>query len=358
MSSLSLCAVGDISLNGIYHRRKPGQAAPWSTVEELYRPADLRLGNLESPLTSQPRCSSTKFALRSAADAGALLVGTEFDLLNVANNHAMDFGPAGLLETLEQLDRLGRLHVGGGDCLEAARRPCFTTRGDQRLGLVSFCDVFQTSPLYAGPNSPGVSPLDDSACELVGQLQGEADWLIVQLHWGTEMSRLPSPEQRQMARRLVDAGADLIIGHHPHVLQPLEIIDQVPVWYSLGNFSFSSEMWRGQKPCGERFVGDYHLHPLARIGGVAVNVLDRNQPPASRLTCTTLRPDGRIVNADAETHAEWVTLCDQMQASDYDDHWEQEQERAVERRQWQTRPSSLGRKIRMRAFQFGLAGPA
>lgn len=355
MSRLSIAAVGDLSFSGLYRRPHFANGLPWKELNCPWNQMDLRIGNLESPITNLPRVSSSKFVLRGTDTALSILGRSQFDLLNLANNHAMDFGGDGLLQTIDHLDRLGIQHVGGGQNLAAARRPKILTLRNMRIGFLAFCKVEQISRLYACTEGPGVAEIDKDSLDCVRELQQDVDWLIVQLHWGTEMSRLPSPEQRETARQFLAAGADAVVGHHPHVLQPMEIVDGKPIWYSLGNFTFSSEFWRGEKPDGQRFVGEYRVHPLARQSGVALMELTKSGDGDCRLLHTKIEADGRVVDDSWEsTRLEWERLNEILASDAYQSEWQREQEQAQTRRRWQTQGKSFLRRLRLKAYQFGL----
>jgi poly-gamma-glutamate capsule biosynthesis protein CapA/YwtB (metallophosphatase superfamily) len=193
-------------------------------------------------------------------------------------------------------------------------------------------------------------------CErAVRELRPRVDWLVVQLHWGTELCQLPSPAQRRRARRLVEAGADLILGHHPHVLQPMEMIDGVPVFYSLGNFLFSDMYWRGKGPQGQPFASRYRLHPLSRLTGWAEVVLTRGGPTTARLHPARLGRDLAVVPEDtAERRRQWEGLCRSLARPDYESAYEAEELLAVARLRWQDAWQSLPRRLELLLFRCGL----
>ena len=348
--------MGDISLNGVYRQRSFTDVIPWSNVPSFWQDCDLRIGNLESPITLAPRFADSKFALRANDNALPILSKSNFDLLGLSNNHAMDFGWSGLNDTINALDSIGVPHVGAGANIVSASSPKIIEVNDSTVAVVAFCDVEQTSPLYATDDQPGVTPLDESSLELVHSLEAKADWVIVQLHWGNEMSQMPAPSQRELARKFVSAGASVIVGHHPHVLQPMEIIDDVPVYYSLGNFAFSNEFWRGQNASGESFVDEYTIHPLAQQSGVASLQLSKSSPPVCHFTPTEFRSDG-VISEQPNLHAEWDALCSAMDVEHlphYEAKWKEEDALAVARRAFQYESRSLQKRLRLKAFQFGL----
>lgn len=354
--SLSIVAVGDISLNGQYRSFRFDRETPWNSLEASWIDADFRIGNLEAQITDKPRIADSKFALRAGPTAIKILKNSTFNLLNLANNHAMDFGSEGLKDTMECLDRLGIPYVGCGENIHEAVVPRVLCLKGQKIGFLSFCDVVQISHLYADGLRAGVAPLDDSSLDLVRNLRSKVDWLIVQLHWGVEMNRLPSIHQRATARQFVAAGADAIIGHHPHVVQPMEIIGNTPVWYSLGNFAFSGEFWSGVNESGEQFVGEYKIHPRACQSVVARMTLTKAQRPDVDLQFVVLKKNGTVVvdKNHRLRKSQWEESCDSLDFPNYAELCELEEQEAVGRRNWQTQTGSLMNRLRLKAFQYGM----
>lgn len=351
--SLHLVAVGDLSFNGGYARLREN---PLRGVIDRWSAADLRLGNLESPLTDAARAAPGKIALRGCARASDYLREAGFDALCLANNHAMDYGPGGLAETCARLDAAGLPHRGAGPDDVTAYAPLVLHRCGQTIGLVSYCCVSQISPLYAGPETPGVAALEIERCVAeVRRLRSQVDWLIVQVHWGEELSELPSLAQRTWAKRLVEAGADLILGHHPHVWQPLEWINGVPVFHSLGNCLFSGMYWRGRTGSGENFVSRYRLHPLSRRTGWAEVFLRRGTVTVARFHPARLRRNLEFrAQETPERQAEWDALCRRLQPPNYETGRLRERARARRRRAWQDDWQSLPRRLALHLFRCGL----
>jgi poly-gamma-glutamate capsule biosynthesis protein CapA/YwtB (metallophosphatase superfamily) len=172
--------------------------------------ADLAFANLESPLTTAPFVGG-RFDLRAPPEAVLALTHAGFDVVSVANNHALDGGAVGLKETLGTLERAGIL---------ALTEATVHYRSHDRIALVAYCDAGRPLDL---------TPIDQAAAR--------ADLVVVSVHWGAEYHDVTA-RQRALVRELVAAGADLIIGHGPHVLQPVERMGGAWVAYSLGNFLF------------------------------------------------------------------------------------------------------------------------
>jgi poly-gamma-glutamate capsule biosynthesis protein CapA/YwtB (metallophosphatase superfamily) len=356
---MRIIAVGDISFNGGYHRllERRGPGFPTRLLSPMWAMADLRLGNLESPLVaSAPKVEPDKLTLRAAPRALESLVCAGIDCVTLANNHTMDYGPEGMFETIEGLEGAGIAHHGAGHDASAAQAPAILERNGQTIGLLAYCDVSRGSPTYAGPARPGVAALDiDDCCEAIRALRSKVDWVIVQTHWGQEMCRLPSPEQRLQAGRMVAAGAHLILGHHAHILQPCEWIAGVPVFYSLGNFLFSDMYWRGCNSAGEHFCCRLRLHPDCRQVGWAEIRLCKGNPVEARLRTARLRRSLDVVPAESPgRQSDWNRLCRRLDVPDHEAEYATESRRAAVLRDWSYESRSLFRRLETRLFHYGL----
>lgn len=357
-ASLRIIAVGDLSFNGRWEsvRRKYGGEHFLGQVGGDWSGADLRLGNLESPLTTAPRYHPAKLVLRGPTTAAAWLRTAGFDCLAMANNHMMDFSDAGLAETLAGLQAVGLPALGAGVDEASAAAPVVLHRRGQSIGLLAYCDVPQRSRLYAGPRTPGVAALDPARAEAaIRQLRRTVDWVVVHLHWGEELCQLPSPGQRALARRLAAAGADLILGHHPHVLQPMERIGEGLVFYSLGNCLFSDMFWRGRQSDGQSFVGRFRLPPLSLRSGWADITLQRGQSAVVDFRPTRLRRNLAVIpDPTPARQTEWHRLGECLTSPDYEAEYAAESRAAVQRLAGQSAWRSPWRRLQLQLFRWGL----
>lgn len=234
---VSVVFVGDVMLdNGPGHAIASGRD-PFAACQDLLLDADFTVGNLECVLGRKGRQVLKPFTFRGADDAPRFLK-PYFSLLGTANNHSLDFGPEGLLESLAVLDREGIPHVGAGPTLAAARRPFLLEKDGFTIAILAGND-FQREQLAAGPDTPGVNPLraDDLLADIAAARQS-ADAVVPFVHWGPELVAQPADEHRALARRMIDAGAAAVIGAHPHVTQTVDTHAGAPIVYSLGNFVF------------------------------------------------------------------------------------------------------------------------
>lgn len=239
----SLAAVGDLNFAGGLGRLilSEGPDYPWRATADLLAATDILLGNLEVPLSLRGKVyTPKKWTLHADPRTVAALVSGGFDVVSLANNHAMDFGPAALAETIALLDEHGIGHAGAGADLAEARAPCFIARNGLNVAFLSYSLTFPTE-FYAGKNRPGTAPGYENYLRAdIPAARSRADLVVVSFHWSGEMYNYPKDYQRRLGRLAIDLGAGLVVGHHPHVLQGLEVYKGGLIAYSLGNFAFGS----------------------------------------------------------------------------------------------------------------------
>lgn len=240
---ITLSAVGDIMLagSGAATFARAGFQYPFAATSHELRRADISIGNLEAPLaTGGDEFTDKKFRFKVNPKAAGALKKAGFSVLTLANNHIMDFGSRGLRETLESLDRHAVSYAGAGEDIEAARRPALLERNGKKVAFLSY-SLTQPVEFFAGVDRAGTAPgYPRFFREDIRKARSFADYVVVSFHWGEERAVHPKTYQTEAARRAVDAGADLVIGHHPHVLQGVERYRGGLILYSLGNFAFGS----------------------------------------------------------------------------------------------------------------------
>lgn len=248
---LRLAFVGDVGLclrvPELLRRSVTAADAP-DFVRRL-RAADLAFANLEAALHDEPQRFPQVRTLGDVAHA-PLLRDLGLDVVTLANNHVLDVGPEGLDATRRALDALGIGHFGAGDDLEAALRPLIVERGGWTIGFVGFVEGRPVTHKYAARrNTPGAAYLDAELIrDAVTGLRPQVDLLVVSFHQGVNYVHYASPRQREFVREAVEAGADLVIGHHPHVLQGWQTWErsdasgQAIVFYSLGEFLWDPQV--------------------------------------------------------------------------------------------------------------------
>lgn len=238
---VTVVAVGDIRVGGPIGRlvKLFGVRDPVRLVKKWLK-ADFLLGNLECAVTDRGEAANKKFTFRAPAKELAILKNAGFDWLGLANNHVMDYGALGLSDTIKALRKRGFSYTGAGDTAALAREPFFFKKNGLTIGLLAFTTTLPKN-MWAESNRPGVSYANFKKIPVwVKTAKKKCDILLVFFHGGTELSPEPNQVQRDFARLAADAGADVVIGHHPHVIQPVELRGNSLILYSVGNFLFVS----------------------------------------------------------------------------------------------------------------------
>lgn len=230
LKSVVIKAVGDVCLAGV-------DGDPFAYVGDLLK-ADLVFGNLECCLTHREEGRKKNVVFAADPDTAGHLARHGFNLICLANNHVLDFGGPGLTDTLEELERRNLPHFGAGrDAKEASA----IFHADVNGVLVA---VVSTVDAAGADDGPTVSTLSTRATvEAVRRARDQADIVIVSYHGGTEMEAIPSSFVVRSLRQFIDAGADIVLGHHPHVLQAVETCRGGVIAYSLGNFVFDNRRY-------------------------------------------------------------------------------------------------------------------
>jgi poly-gamma-glutamate synthesis protein (capsule biosynthesis protein) len=234
-----LLFVGDIMLDDGPGRAIAAGRDPFADFADEFSKADIRIGNLELPIASSGKPMANKiYAFRAKPQVIEKLSG-RFDAVSVANNHSGDYGHEAFLETLSLLDIAGVKAFGGGRNLSEAHAPYLIEHSGLRIAILAY-NEFKPRAFEAGPDWPGVAWSEDSHVvrDIEAARAAGADVVIPFMHWGWEREREPTPRQRQLARLMLDSGADAVVGSHPHVTQGSEVYKGKPIIYSLGNFVF------------------------------------------------------------------------------------------------------------------------
>lgn len=210
------------------------------------RAADYFATNEEFPFSTRGTPAPDKqFTFRVHPEKVKLMQEMGIDLVTLANNHALDYGRDAMLDTIDTLDHAGIRHVGAGKNLAEARKPAIVELNGRTFAFIGATRVYPEADWAAGTDSAGMFSAYDGGAALAEEVKAakrQADYVIAYVHWGIEREEMPNEVQKSIAHRLVDAGADLVVGAHPHVLQGLEYYQGVPIAYSLGNFVFGSSI--------------------------------------------------------------------------------------------------------------------
>lgn len=243
MTEMVLMVVGDVMLGrgveGVIEDK--GIDFPFLHVKDMLTNADIVFGVLDSPVSLKGIANPDKPKdfpkIKCRPEALDGLKNTHFKIMHIGTNHILDFGSEGLEETVKHLDERGIRHIGAGKSIQEARKPTIITKDGIFFGFLGYCLSYPASS-----NIPGCAPLKlDIIREDIQKLRGKVSFLIVSLHHGIEYSFYPYPEYIDLVHSLVDAGADIILGHHPHVLQGYERYKKGFIIYSLGNFVFDKD---------------------------------------------------------------------------------------------------------------------
>ena len=231
---------GDIRLDGpIGALIEKDPDLPWKGVAEALK-ADILFGNLECSVTKRGKKLAKTWNFRAPPGRLLSLKRARFDVLNLANNHVWDYGEEGFRDTLAALHSRRFAFVGGGKNLEEALAPRILKRGGLKIGFLGLTSTFPQEA-WASRRKPGVAYSDFGRFPAaIRRAKEKCDLLVVSFHGGTELAEGPNEIQKSFGRLAVDAGADLVLGHHPHVLQGVELYKGKPIVHSLGNFMFVS----------------------------------------------------------------------------------------------------------------------
>ncbi len=262
----SLMAVGDVMLGGRSRSvlKSHGTAYPFEATLPLLRRSDIVLANLEGPVARHAERQERTFSYRVHPSTASPLARAGVNVVTLANNHLVDCGRAGVIETIEAVKSAGIACIGAGCSLSDSHRPAILPAAGLRIGLLGYywnrrCAATELLPGSA-MDTPGHLESDIRA------LRSQVDRVVVTVHWGIPYEREPLPEDREKARLAIDLGADAVIGHHAHVVQPFEIYKNRPIFYGVGNYTFGSGNSRGEGlMLGLRFDQDstfVAIHPL------------------------------------------------------------------------------------------------
>jgi len=246
--TLRLYAVGDINLGRRLAKERllEGDTLyPFLALRDSLASADITFGNLESPIAPDSNAAPDSGGIFTAPPAAAAaLARAGFDVVSTANNHAWDGGPAAVEETMRRLTRAGVRFVGSGFGRDMAEQPVIIERRGWRVAFFALTRAWNPAPytFHTHAGSQYIAWGDTGRIyPAIRELKarGRADLVVVSMHGGTEYAETPPRHMQELARGVVDAGADLVLAHHPHVLQAVVWYKHKPIVQSLGNFVFS-----------------------------------------------------------------------------------------------------------------------
>ncbi|HAA26246.1 MAG TPA: hypothetical protein DCE11_09075 [Ruminiclostridium sp.] len=237
---------GDILLDrGVMtYMKQYGYDYPFIKVKDLFKDGDIVCGNLEGPLTEGgiPSQKDPRYIFRFPPPVAQNLKDAGFNLMNLANNHTTDHGAKGLTDTMNTLNEYGIAWFGAGKTAKEAASPVFVNISGTVIGFLGY-SAFPPEGYFHTQEKPNISMIDESSLrESVINAREKCDFLVVSFHWGREYEPYPDDSQKKTARIAIDSGADIVIGHHPHVYQGIEEYNGKFIFYSLGNFIFDRQI--------------------------------------------------------------------------------------------------------------------
>ena len=304
---VTLAFAGDIHFESpIRERLDASPASVLAPIAPILGRADIAVVNLETAVTDRGAAETKAFTFRAPASAFEALKAGGVDVANVANNHGMDYGPAGLRDTLAAGRRAGVPIVGAGANDDRAYAPHRVTVDGQRIAIIGATQVLDDNLIGAWTAGPGKLGLASAKEEprlvrAVRAARRTSDTVVVFLHWGLELATCPSGVQTSLARKLVAAGADVVAGSHAHVLQGAGRLGTALVAYGLGNFVFyafreiTSQTGVLEVSVTGRRINGYRWVPARISGGLPYPLTGSAKSSAvaswrSLRSCTGLRP--------------------------------------------------------------------
>lgn len=282
---VSLVFAGDTVLDDTAGKIIEQGGDPFSDFADYFAGADIRITNLECVVSTRGQANDKMYTFQAHPRVIPVLQ-KHFDAVTLANNHSGDFGPDAFAQMLSLLNHAGLAQFGGGMNLKQAHTPLVFTRNGWRIAVLSY-NEFHPRSFEAGFDIPGVAWSEDQ--QVVEDIQTarrihHADLVIPVMHWGWENERTANPRQRQLAKLMIDAGADAVIGGHPHVTQDVTVYKGRPIIYSVGNFvmketdnAFQRQAWVLKMYLDKRGVTRFETLPV-KIDMEGIPSIDRTAP--------------------------------------------------------------------------------
>lgn len=262
--TVAIALVGDMFISRDNFGPAAASYEPFLEVVGLLRSTDVAFGNFEIPLSERGYPADKFITIRTSPERARDVRSLGLDVVSLANNHIMDYGPEGLIDTMSALEREGIQHVGAGADLTSAVELKVREAGGLRIGFLAWSTILPPGAL-ATDVRPGVAPLaihtgyevvvrlleapssppvitwvdpmaEELVVEQVARARADVDFLIVSVHWGADFGDDLAAYERPLGHSLIRAGADLVIGNHPHVIRGIELYDGKPILYGSGLF--------------------------------------------------------------------------------------------------------------------------
>lgn len=225
--------------------KSKGEDYVFQGYEKQFKSSDIVFGNLETSLSNSGQPNIDKeYSFRSSPKLAPFMKKYNFTAMSIANNHSLDYGRAAFVESMKILKENGISYGGGGHNKKEATDGVIMERKGLNIGFIAFSGVIPNVDWYAGEKRAGIIGAykvhEAEVLKAVSELDSKCDVLVVSIHWGKEGATTVRAQESELAHKLVDAGADVIMGHHPHVVQNFELYNDKLILYSLGNFIFTT----------------------------------------------------------------------------------------------------------------------
>jgi poly-gamma-glutamate capsule biosynthesis protein CapA/YwtB (metallophosphatase superfamily) len=279
------------------------QRTPFARISPPLTSSDFAIVNLETALTTRGRAQTKTYTFRSPPGFASVIRDAGIDAVSLANNHTLDFGVIGFEDTLDALDTVGVARIGAGRTRAEALEPLIVERGGVRVALLGATQIVPGPSWVATDDRPGLSTVGKQITdtntqrllEAVRSSRTRADLVVVVLHWGVEGDPCPSAVQRKLARELHDAGAAIVLGAHPHILQPIDHDGPNLTAFSLGNFIWdpragaTGETGTLEIQLTGSTINGYTFHPHRLDGNGWATAIDPLSTKAERVAARTTR---------------------------------------------------------------------
>ena len=329
MQNILISFVGDISLNGKYNDMILNKSPnfPFEQIKSKFDASDIVMGNLESPFV--PGDSSPEFSMKTPLEADPKYVEglkwAGFDILNLSNNHILDYGESRALATQTILNNQDIEHFGYGKDSYSAKKMKVLFLNSLRIGFVGYTDVIIDSPFYASECERGIAKFEID-CAIKDTLRNKklVDILVVNLHWGIEYFHLPTPEQVAYARELIDSGADIVIGHHPHTLQGIARYKHGIIAYSLGNFVFADIKWEWVAEEEKKRITNYNFSRRHRDSIILQVIIKDKDNIDYKIIGTCISKSGQVIADNKRSVKRVGSLSRLLSRQDYNTYFQRE----------------------------------
>ena len=297
--SVKIAFAGDTTQSDVFAEATSWRSMryPFEDVNDIFSSADISFVNLETCVSNRGVSEKKEgYGFRTPPEYLQVYTEAGIDIVSAANNHVRDFGMEALDDTFTNLDRYGIGYIGAGrNITEAEKMVVFETNG-VKVGFTALNMINMNPTWYAKDDHAGINCVDFAACEdylnLISEYDKQCDVLMVSVHWGVEYTNAITDEQQQFGHMLCDNGADIILGHHSHTLQPIEYYNGSMIFYSLGNFLF----YKMDDEAGKTAIFEIEIDKNGFVSGKLSPVFITN--------CKST-----LLDTDKEMYTEIIELC-------------------------------------------------